>query len=152
MTRRGCVTCYCSFKGKDRRCHKTQDKGGPQLGLFTYLFGDLTGHLFSKVPVLTDSVEQLATLHHFHNNQEPRSVKNDWRKPWKPGDGDMLNSFFYDKRFTESYKNRLSASPWAGFMGELNTVGINFQDLHYVWMVGTHHMETHLERKQAKWI
>lgn len=62
----------------------------------------------------------------------------------------MLNSFFYDKRFTESYTTRLSASPWAGFMWELNTVGINFQDLHYVWVVGTHHMETHLERKQSK--
>lgn len=42
----------------------------------TDLFSDLAGHLFSKVPVLTDSVEQLATLHHLHNNQEPRSVKN----------------------------------------------------------------------------
>lgn len=46
----------------------------------TYLFSDLTGHLFSKVPVLTDSVEQLATLHHLHNYQEPRSVKRN--KVW----------------------------------------------------------------------
>lgn len=41
---------------------------------FTYLLSDLAGHLFSKVPVLTDSVEQLATLHHLHDDQEPRSV------------------------------------------------------------------------------
>lgn len=41
----------------------------------TYLFSDLAGHLFSKVPVLTDSVEQLATFHHLHNNQESRSVE-----------------------------------------------------------------------------
>lgn len=72
----------------------------------TDLFGDLTGHFFSKVPVLTDSVEQLATLHHLHNDEEPRSR--------------------------------------AGLMRELDTVGVNLQDLHYVWVVGTHHMETHL--------
>lgn len=48
--------------------------------VFTYLFSDLAGHLFSKVPVLTDSVEQLATLHHLHNNQESRSVKKTNKK------------------------------------------------------------------------
>lgn len=29
-------------------------------------------------------------------------------------------------------------------MRELDTIGVNLQDLHYVWVVGTHHMETHL--------
>ncbi len=34
-----------------------------------YLFSDLAGHLFCKVLVLADSVEQLTTFHHFHDNQ-----------------------------------------------------------------------------------
>lgn len=44
------------------------------MSIFTYLHSDLAGHLFRKVPVLTDSVEQLATLHHLHDDQEPRSA------------------------------------------------------------------------------
>lgn len=43
--------------------------------VFGYLFSDLTGHLFSKVPVLTDSVEELTTLHHLHDDQEPCSIE-----------------------------------------------------------------------------
>lgn len=42
--------------------------------VITNLFGDLAGHLLSKVPVLTDSVEQLTSFHHLHDNQEPSSV------------------------------------------------------------------------------
>lgn len=42
----------------------------------SYLFGDLAGHLLRKVPVLTDSVEELAALHHLHDDQESGSVSN----------------------------------------------------------------------------
>lgn len=38
-----------------------------------YLFGDLTGHLLCEVSVLTYSVEQLTTLHHLHDDQQPCS-------------------------------------------------------------------------------
>ena len=42
-----------------------------------YLLCNLACHLFSKVPVLTDSVEQFTTLHHLHDDQEPCSVKKE---------------------------------------------------------------------------
>lgn len=29
-------------------------------------------------------------------------------------------------------------------MRKLDTVGVNLEDLNYVWVVGTHHMQTHL--------
>lgn len=118
--------------------------------VFTYLFSDLAGHLFSKVPVLTDSVEQLTTLHHLHNNQEPRSVKktrkevlmvkgnSDTEERRKEMDLKQINS--------HRHKNSL---PWARLVWELDTVGVNLQDLHYVWVVGAHHMETHLHGRQS---
>lgn len=111
--------------------------------VFTYLFSDLAGHLFSKVPVLTDSVEQLATFHHLHNNQEPRSVKIKTRKEVADGQrtqqkrGDGLT-------YRQTNSHTQSSLPRAGLVRELDTVGVNLQDLHYVWVVGTHHMETHL--------
>lgn len=46
--------------------------------------------------------------------------------------------------FTQPHLHTQSYLPWAGLMWELYTVGIDLQDLHYVWVVGTHHMETHL--------
>lgn len=42
----------------------------------SYLLGDLAGHLLRKVPVLTDSVEELAALHHLHDDQESGSDSN----------------------------------------------------------------------------
>lgn len=42
-----------------------------------------------------------------------------------------------------------SSLPRAGLVRELDTVGVNLQDLHYVWVVGTHHMETHLHGRQS---
>lgn len=50
----------------------------------SYLFGDLAGHLLCKVPVLTDSVEELTALHHLHDDQEPGSVSKEWLSLWKP--------------------------------------------------------------------
>lgn len=43
-----------------------------------YLFCNLACHLFCKVSVLADSMEQLAALHHLHDDQEPRSVEKEW--------------------------------------------------------------------------
>lgn len=39
--------------------------------------------------------------------------------------------------------------PRAGLMRKLDTIGVNLQDLHYVWVVGTHHMETHLHGRES---
>lgn len=111
----------------------------PSVYLFTYLFGDLTGHLFSKVPVLTDSVEQLASLHHLHDYQESRSVNKQQRE--KIGIKIQCKKNAFMNQLNYKQKNSL---PWTGLMWELDTVCINLQDLHYVWMVGTHHVETHL--------
>lgn len=38
--------------------------------------------------------------------------------------------------------------PGAGLMRELDTVGVNLQDLHYVWVVGAHHMESYLDDRE----
>lgn len=37
--------------------------------------------------------------------------------------------------------------PWAGFMWELHTVSINFNNLNNIWMCCTHHVQTYLEEK-----
>lgn len=42
-----------------------------------------------------------------------------------------------------------SSLPGAGLMWELDTIGVNLQDLHYIWVVGTHHMETHLCERES---
>lgn len=52
-------------------------------------------------------------------------------------------------KMMEGYKSSLvfthtQPSPWTGLVRELDTVGVDLQDLDYVRMVGAHHMQTHL--------
>lgn len=51
--------------------------------------------------------------------------------------------------FAQTLSHTHSLLPWAGLMRELDTVGVNLQDLHYVWVVGTHHMESHLHGRES---
>lgn len=40
--------------------------------------------------------------------------------------------------------------PRAGLVWELDTIGVHLQDLHDVWVVGTHHVESHLQAETVK--
>lgn len=90
------------------------------------------------MPVLTDSVEELAALHHLHDDQESGSVSNKQmgekrykNKPKKNKTGRWQEKEWNHKR---------SSAPRAGLVRKLHAVRIDLQDLDDVRVVGAHHM------------